>query len=165
MVFRVLLFCVLSFLSITNVLSQDIEVYNSFDRFEQQLIDGDSAHVYVINFWATWCAPCVRELPFFEALHKKYSAEGITIALVSLDFKDDLEKRLKPFVHKQQLQSRVIHMADPDANSWISKIDKNWQGTIPVTLFLSEDKRLFIDQEFEQFEDLEKQFISFINQN
>src|SRR6187431_1826690 len=71
----------------------------------------------VINFWATWCKPCVQELPYFEELHKNYSASGVKVIMVSLDFKRELETRVKPFVQKNKMATEVLLLNEPDYNS------------------------------------------------
>ena len=111
---------------------------------------------YVINFWATWCGPCVKELPYFETLHDNYKDQKVKVILVSLDFKRQIERKLIPFVKKHQLQSEVIALTDGDYNSWIDKVDTDWGGAIPITVVYRGDKRKFHGEEFSDYEDLEK---------
>ena len=49
-----------------------------------------SGKVYLIDFWATWCKPCIKELPAFEELNARYQDKGLKVVLVSLDFPDIL---------------------------------------------------------------------------
>ena len=49
--------------------------------------NADSDTVYVLNFWATWCAPCVEELPSFEKLNKAYAGKPVKEVLINTDFK------------------------------------------------------------------------------
>jgi thiol-disulfide isomerase/thioredoxin len=109
---------------------------------------------YIINFWATWCKPCVKELPYFESLHKELKGSKYRLILVSLDFKKHFESRLLPFVEKNQLQSEVYLLDEPDYNSWIDKVDSSWGGSIPATLFYNHFKkvRYFKEQEFDKQE-------------
>lgn len=116
---------------------------------------------YVINFWATWCAPCVKELPYFEQLNKKYKGEKVKVILVSLDFPKSYEKRLLPFVKKKGLKSDVILLDDPDSNSWIGKVDKNWSGAIPATIIYNKKARRLYEQPF-TFEELEAQLLNIL---
>ncbi|WP_339632377.1 TlpA disulfide reductase family protein [Bizionia echini] len=104
--------------------------------------------VYVVNFWATWCAPCVKELPAFEKLRENYKSEKVEVLLVSLDFPRQYETKLKPFIKEQQLQSEILVLNDVDANSWIPQINPNWSGAIPATLIYNKDKRMFYEQTF-----------------
>jgi thiol-disulfide isomerase/thioredoxin len=119
----------------------------------------------VINFWATWCKPCVQELPYFEELHKNYSASGVKVVMVSLDFKKDLESRVKPFVQKNNLASEVLLLNEPDYNSWINRVDSSWSGAIPATVIISKGKKEFFEKEFSSYSELENSIKPHINSN
>ena len=139
-----------------------LEIYD-FDGLEKFLNLKDDK-VHVVNFWATWCAPCVKELPHFEALQENYKskdAKDVEVFLVSLDFPKQYEKKLKPFIVKHKLQSRVLVLDDVDMNSWIPKIDENWDGAIPVTIIYNKDKRQFYNQTF-TYDQLEKEVKQFL---
>ena len=117
---------------------------------------------YVINFWATWCAPCVKELPYFEELNQKYEDKKVKVILVSQDFSKQLETKLKPFLEKNKLQSEVLVLIDPDANSWIDKVNPVWSGAIPATVVYKSDKNEFYEKSFENFEELEEIITPFL---
>ncbi|MBS4038994.1 MAG: redoxin domain-containing protein [Flavobacteriales bacterium] len=119
----------------------------TFEEFAPML-QTNSDTLYVVNFWATWCEPCIEELPAFEAINEKYKNQKFKMLLVSLDFSKQKEKKLTPFVTKNQLKAQVIHLNDPDANAWIEKVDANWSGSIPATLVFTKDKRVFFEQSF-----------------
>ena len=118
--------------------------------------------VYVVNFWATWCAPCIKELPSFEEIGKKYKDQKVKVILVSLDFPKKVESNLIPFIERKKLVSEVIHLDDPDANSWIEKIDKNWSGAIPATIIYRNDSKAFYEQSF-TYEELETELLKMLN--
>ncbi len=86
----------------------------------------------VVNFWATWCAPCVAELPHFEKLAATYLQEGLRVVYVSLDFKP---AALEKFLAEHPLSGEVIYLTDglrdPD---WIERTEASWSGAIPATL-------------------------------
>ena len=109
---------------------------------------------YVVNFWATWCAPCVKELPYFEALGDTYKDEKVKVILVSLDFKKQIETKLYPFVEKKQLKSDVVVLYDSDSNFWINDISDSWSGAIPATLVYKNESRSFFEQSFHSQEEL-----------
>jgi thiol-disulfide isomerase/thioredoxin len=115
----------------------------------------------VINFWATWCAPCVKELPFFEKLNKTYADRDVEVLLVSLDFPKQYDSKLKPFIEDKKLKSKVVALNDTDANYWIPKISEDWTGAIPATLIYNKDKRQFYEQPF-NYEELETQIKQFL---
>ncbi|MGB1431065.1 MAG: TlpA family protein disulfide reductase [Flavobacteriaceae bacterium] len=102
----ILLFAIYSFAQTTEVASFDYQQL-------QPLLHQNSESVQVVNFWATWCAPCIKELPYFEELNK---LEGVEVLLVSLDFPKHKQKRLIPFVEKHKLQSKVVHLDDENEN-------------------------------------------------
>lgn len=114
----------------------------TFEAFEPMLAKRNDT-VYVINFWATWCAPCVKELPDFEKLNQKYHKQKFRMILVSLDFNRQKESRLIPFVQQHKLKAEVIHLNAPDANVWIAKVNPDWSGAIPATLIYRGDRRIF----------------------
>lgn len=100
------------------------------------LIESENDSLLVINFWATWCLPCVKEIPYFEELGKKYNNHQLKIILVNLDFKKDIDTKLIPFLEKQKLNSTVWFLDETNANSFIPKIEENWSGALPFTLFI-----------------------------
>lgn len=125
----------------------------NFAQFEP-LLNQNNDTTYVINFWATWCAPCVRELPYFEELNDVYADEKVRVILVSLDFKRQITKKLLPFIEKHALESEVIVLVDPDANSWINKVSPDWSGAIPATMVYNASERKFYEQSFHSFQEL-----------
>ncbi|MGB0524714.1 MAG: TlpA disulfide reductase family protein [Flammeovirgaceae bacterium] len=122
----------------------------------QRLMDDDSGDLQVINFWATWCGPCVKEMPSFEKAREKYAAKGVKFTLVSLDFKEDLENKVIPFVNRKKIKSDVILLDNVKYDTWIGKVDDDWEGEIPVTLFVNKKKgiRYFVKAAME-FEELD----------
>jgi len=159
LLYNFLIFFILAFTQ--NVLAQ-MTVYEKFDAFEKAVLKEDD-NTYVVNFWATWCAPCIKELPYFEQLHK--DNPKVKVILVSLDSRKDLEKKLIPFVAKKQLTAEVILLSDKDYNAWLDKIDDSWSGAIPATLIISGKRKLFAEREFENFTELNNYVNAFINHN
>ena len=117
--------------------------------------------IYVINFWATWCKPCVKELPAFEKLQAMYKSKKVKVILISLDFPNQVESRLIPFIKKKNLQSKVILLNDPDQDIWIPKISEKWSGAIPATLIYNKSKRQFFEKSF-SYEELEKEVHNYL---
>ncbi|WP_295334914.1 TlpA disulfide reductase family protein [Flavobacterium sp.] len=142
--------------------SAQIAVYEKFDAFEKAIIKEDDT-TYVINFWATWCAPCIKELPYFEKLHTENPK--VKVILVSLDSRKDLEKKLIPFVYRKKITAQVVLLSDKEYNAWLDKIDASWSGAIPATLILNGKRKLFAEREFESFTELNDYVNAFIHQN
>lgn len=137
----------------------EIEVYN-FEQLEN-FLKADQEQTYVVNFWATWCKPCIKELPYFEDIQVKYKGD-IKVILVSLDFPSKLESQLIPFITDKKIQSQVILLDDPYENEWIPKVDSTWSGALPATLIFNSTKRNFFEQSFSQKE-LENEIMKFKN--
>ena len=134
-----------------------VETLN-YDQLKPLLYQGGD-QVYVVNFWATWCAPCIKELPYFEQLNSRPDVE---VLLVSLDFPKHKESRLLPFLKKHQLQSQVVHLDDTRENYWINAISKDWSGALPATIIYTQERREFYEGEFSEVE-LIKTVESFLN--
>lgn len=119
------------------------------NHLEQRLSEGGDT-TFVVNLWATWCGPCVKELPYFEALDPGRAK----VLLISLDFEDVLETKVIPFVEKRGLGSEVMLLNEDDPNTWIPRISGDWSGAIPATLFVNTLRgvRHFHEGQFEQGE-------------
>ncbi len=109
---------------------------------------------YVINFWATWCKPCVAELPYFLELHETYKDQKYKFIFVSLDFPKQIEKKLMPFLEKNPLPGEVIVLDDSDSNTWIPAVDPEWSGAIPATMVYNGDRKIFAEKSFHDFTEL-----------
>jgi thiol-disulfide isomerase/thioredoxin len=129
-------------------------VYDTFEALEP-ILNRQTDTIYVINFWATWCAPCVAELPLFEQLSQQIQGKKVKILLVSIDFKRDLETKLKPFLAKRTFLTPVVSLTDSRQQLWIDKVDPNWSGAIPATLIYRNQDRKFVEGEFTSYEALE----------
>ena len=125
------------------------------------LLSKNNDTTYVVNFWATWCRPCIKELPAFEKLNAEYSEEKVKVLLVTLDFPDKIEKQVIPFMDKNNIQSEVVLLDDPDSNSWIPKISEEWSGAIPATIIYKGGAREFYERSF-TFEELETELIKIL---
>lgn len=122
----------------------------------KQLIEKPSDQIQVINFWATWCAPCIKEMPLFEKLGQTRTDVAVTLVSVDLDLDPNPAKVYK-FVERKKLKSTVVILDEKDPNVWIDVIEKTWQGAIPATLIVNTKtgKRTFVDKELHEG-DLEK---------
>ena len=127
------------FISSKLISAQEIKTYN-FNEIEP-IFHYQNDTTYVINFWAMWCKPCVEELPHFETIRKNYSDKKVKVILVSLDFGKNVEERLAKFRAKKKISSEIMILDDPDADSWIGKVDEKWDGAIPLTLIYHKKKR------------------------
>lgn len=101
----------------------------------------ESREPLIVNFWASWCTPCIHEIPWFEKQVAAYKEKGVKLVLVSLDFADDYPKNLQAFVKKNGCQSTVVWLSETNADSFCPKIDSSWQGTIPASLLVNNAKQ------------------------
>ena len=125
----------------------------------QTLIGSKQEPIQIINFWATWCAPCVKELPLLEKLNQERTDVKVTLVSMDMDLDPNPDKVYK-FITRKNIQSRVVILDARDPNSWISKIDKNWSGALPATLIINSTtgKRRFWGRELHEG-DLERMIV------
>lgn len=113
-----------------------------FEGFSHILSMQDDT-VRVINFWATWCVPCVKELPYFKKASRELDGMKVKFIYVSMDMPSHMEERVLPFIRDRELRGTHFLLDDPDANSWIPMVYESWTGAIPATLIYIEDNRFF----------------------
>ena len=111
--------------------AQEITAYSADDLMKRT---SNPDTFYVVNFWATWCGPCVKELPEFEKLRISLADKPVKILLVSMDFKEAYPAKIAAFAKKKKLAHEVIWVNETNANEFIPKIDSRWQGSIPATM-------------------------------
>jgi len=119
----------------------------------QSLLTSEKDEIQIINFWATWCGPCIQELPLFEKLGQERKDVHITLVSLDLDLDANPEKVYK-FVERKKIKSDVLILDEPDPDSWIDKIEKEWSGSLPATIVVNTKtgKRTFIDRELKEGE-------------
>ncbi len=123
---------------------------------ELQKLIHQPGSVKVVNFWATWCAPCVKEIPLFEKLNQE--EKNSKVILVSMDYDLDPDPaKVKRFIERKKILSKVVILAEENPNDWIEKIDQSWSGALPSTLVINPNsgKRKFVQGELKEG-DLEK---------
>jgi len=138
----IVLFCILNFNQISG------QTIHEIDREGITMLTQKSNDTtYVVNFWATWCSPCVKEISYFEELYRKYDSSTVRVILVSLDFPNQLEKRLLPFIQEKEISAPVLLMTDLNYNGWIDRVDPTWTGALPATLIYNRESRIFLEKE------------------
>lgn len=127
----------------------------TLNELEQRITKGKDT-TFVVNFWATWCGPCIEELPSFEKLQADYKNKPFKVILMSLDFKSKLKSVVIPFVQKQKLQTEVYVINETDQQAFIDRVDPKWSGSIPATLFFNKQKqiRVFYERPFASYKEL-----------
>ena len=97
---------------------------------------------YLVNFWATWCKPCVKELPEFQKFAESHKDKPVKVILVSADLKSKLQTGVIPFVKAHQL-SGEIYLLNEAPSSYTERINADWSGAFPATLIVKAGKRKF----------------------
>lgn len=152
---------ILLLVTATNTYGQQVTVLQ-YEGLQERMKQYDKGTL-VVNFWATWCVPCIEEMPLLMQMHEKYKdAPAFKMLLVSLDSKNTLE-RLPDFMKKHRITAEVVLLDDNKRmNEWIPGLDENWQGTLPVTfVYHKGEKVAFVDGEVtaEQLESIAGKYV------
>ncbi len=143
-----------------------IKVYQTFDELQNEWLtysDTTNDTIYVVNFWATWCRPCVKELPYLIELDgTKLDKRPVKVRLISLDMESALETKVEPLIQNKGIKSGVALLADEDANSWIDKVDPSWSGAIPATVIFVKGEKYFRERSYLSADDLKKDITSLL---
>ena len=158
-----MLIAAVTLLSAGNLQAQNRVPFITLDGLEGRLAGGGDT-TFVVNLWATWCAPCVAELPHFEQLQQAYASAPLRVLFVSLDAKKDRDAVVK-FVAAKGLENEVWLLDEPNEQQFIPAISAEWSGAIPATLFINTHKgiRIFKEQEFD-YQQLEENYLSIVQQ-
>ncbi|WP_299985715.1 TlpA disulfide reductase family protein [uncultured Pontibacter sp.] len=112
-----------------------LEKVIKFSELQEYMVTRTDTKVKVINFWATWCQPCVKELPFIDSLRYAYDPHKIEVLLVNLDFPDERTK-VNAFLQRKKIGAPVWLLDESDPNLFIDQVDPSWSGAIPATLLI-----------------------------
>ena len=96
---------------------------------------------YIVNFFATWCGPCMQEMPVLNKFYEAHKNTNIKLIFVSLD-NISAKKRLPVKMKKLGIQAPVYLLNESTDFSWLDKIDKRWQGSIPATMAVNNKKNI-----------------------
>ncbi len=108
----------------------------------KKVIAAHRGQVVVVNFWATWCGPCVAELPALAALSRKYQGRGLTVLGVSMDTPNLLHSRVEPLLMQKGVTYPVYLARTPDPETLIRAFGGGWQGDLPQTFIYDRQGRL-----------------------
>lgn len=97
----------------------------------------NSTKPQILNFWASWCAPCMEEMPSLLAMARQYG-DSLELVLISLDFKTAFPDKLNSFVSSKKLAGTQYWLDESDADYFCPLIDSTWTGAIPATLFINQ---------------------------
>ena len=138
-------------LAVTNMDGQDNFKMMKYADFKADYLQPNDELV-IFNFWATWCKPCVEEMPYFLELSRE---KKIRLVLVSLDFPKHVDKKVLPFLQDRGITEEVVLLDESNASIFIDDIDPNWQGSIPATLLWQQRKAGFYEGSFHSTDELQ----------
>lgn len=131
---RILLIVLLASLSFLEGRSQTVKKVK-IGEIEDLIRNAD--YPLVVSFWATWCRPCIHEIPYLQETVEKYSDRNVELVLVSLDFKESFPSVIESFVRKNGYKASFFWLNETNADQFCPKIDPKWDGSIPATLFVN----------------------------
>lgn len=131
--------------------------FNSFGQVNSSIIStievdelisqtsNTSDTIYIVNFWATWCAPCVEEIPEFNKIAQHYKNQPVKVVMANLDFASQRAQTVPNFLNNHEVTHPIYFVNTPRGGGWIDRVDPNWSGAIPATLIVLKKKQTFIE--------------------
>jgi len=131
---------------------------------EVEKMISESKGPLIVNFWATFCKPCIEEIPLFQKMLSKYEKEGLQILFVSLDLQDAYPAKVNAFIKKRKMSA--VWLDETNADYFCPKVDEKWSGAIPATLFINNGKnyRKFVEEQVSE-EALEKEILTLLERD
>lgn len=111
----------------------------------KQAIESQRGHVVVVNFWATWCDPCVAEFPDLVKFSRDYAKQGVVVYAVSADMRKDIDTKVKPFLASKHATFRQFLQVSTDPEDFINAFDPKWQGDLPRTFVYDKSGKLITE--------------------
>ena len=121
-------------LTVTESFSQEIKKIKAVE-LEKYILE--SKKPLIVNFWATWCQPCIEEIPYFLKEVKENKEDSVELILVSLDFKEAFPGDIAATVKKREFKASIAWLDETNADYFCPKIDSSWSGAIPASLFIN----------------------------
>lgn len=107
-------------------------------------LEARKGRVVLVNFWATWCRPCLKELPALLALEQEYASRGFELLAVSLDEPADADPIVRPFLAKWFPSLRTLIRSSPDMDSMVSVVDPAWNEVLPTSYVIDRNGRVAV---------------------
>ena len=114
--------------------AQDVK---SIKVTDLEKIIADSKTPLIINFWATWCKPCIEEIPYFQEEVSKHKKDSLQLILVSVDYKEEFPAGIAATAKKRKFRVPIFWLDETNADYFCPKIDPKWSGAVPATLFIN----------------------------
>lgn len=152
-------FSILLLLLVSGLRAQHVPVIKITDL--EKRINAGNDTTFIINLWATWCAPCVAELPVFEKCDSLHKNEKVKVLLVSMDDLKTLNKKVVPFVKRKKLHSEVVLLDETKADYFLPVLEPRLSGSIPATVILNKATgfRWYVEGQLHNEAQLEEQLV------
>jgi thiol-disulfide isomerase/thioredoxin len=102
----------------------------------RSVLAAEKGKVVVVNFWGTWCTPCLREIPDLVKLESELAPRGLVLLGVAMDEPASLDGLVRPFQGKYFPAFRTLSRNEPDMDTMASVIDPAWNELLPTTYFI-----------------------------
>lgn len=147
-------------------INTDAQEIKSIKATDLKKLIAESKTPLIINMWATWCKPCIEELPYFIEEIKDHRKDSLQLILVSLDFKEAFPEEIAAFAKKRKIDASIFWLDETDADYFCPKVDPKWSGAIPATLFINNKTgyRNFIEEQVSH-EKLKKEIKAILGKN
>lgn len=123
----------------------------------REFIRNDSAQVAIVNVWASWCKPCLKEIPDLVKLRKEFLSKGVNVILITADDIELLESDVKTVLRKAGVDFPSYIKAEAKDDAFISGLDSSWSGALPTTFLFDNDGKLLEtmvgERTFQQFQE------------
>ncbi len=151
-----------TFFLVVSVIAESQEV-RSIKITELEKIIAESKTPLIVNMWATWCKPCIEEIPYFLSEVKAHKQDSVQLLLVSLDFKEAFPAAISAFAKKRKFNLPVFWLDETNADYFCPKLDPKWSGAIPASLFVNNKTgyRQFVEEQLTH-EELKKNITAMI---
>lgn len=139
-----------------------VREYVDFSALEPMFHKSNDS-TYVINFWATTCPPCLKELPWFQQLGMEHQDKKLEMLFINIDGKRHMEDRLFPFIESRNINLPIVALTDPNANIWTEAVNPNWYGALPYTIIYNQKERKYYFGAFDNYDHLKKEVLYFLD--
>ncbi len=139
-----------------------VREYVDFSKLEP-IFHKSNDSTYVINFWATTCPPCLKELPWFQKLGTELQDRKLEMLFINIDGKLHMEDRLFPFIETRKIDLPIVALTDPNANIWTEAVNPNWYGALPYTIIYNQKERKYYFGAFDNYEHLKNEVLNFLD--